>query len=173
MGYNVDKAAEILLRTPGVLRSLLGGLPPEWAAANEGPGTWSPFDVVGHLVHGERTDWLVRTRIILGPSPDKRFEPFVRDAMLEVSRGKTLAELLDEFAVLRKENVAELRSLGLDERKLGMTGIHPEFGEVTLRQHLASWVAHDLSHIVQIARVLAKQYRTEVGPWIRYLSLLQ
>lgn len=173
MDYNVDNAIAILSRTPPALRELLGGLPPEWAAANEGPDTWSPFDVLGHLIHGERTDWIPRAEIILGASGDKRFEPFVRDAMLEFSAGKTLDGLLAEFAALRKESVRKLEAFGLDDRKLAMTAIHPEFGEVTLRQHLATWVAHDLSHIAQVARVLAKQYRGEVGPWTKYLSILR
>lgn len=173
MKYSVDDAIDILSRTPSVLRSLLSGLPPEWAGADEGPGTWSPFDVVGHLIHGEETDWIPRAEIILGGAADRRFEPFVRDAMLGFSRGKTLAGLLDRFGELREKNVGRLRAFGLDETKLSMTGIHPEFGEVTLRQHLATWVAHDLSHVAQVARVLAKQYRGEVGPWIRYLGILE
>jgi hypothetical protein len=172
MNYTVDNSIEILSRTPGILSVLLGGLPPEWAEADEGPGTWRPFDIVGHLIHGEQTDWIPRAEIILGPAADKRFEPFERDAMLRFSEGKSLERLLAEFATLRTENVRKLRAFGLDDRKLAMTGIHPEFGEVTLRQHLATWVAHDLAHLSQLARILAKQYRGEVGPWIKYLSIL-
>ncbi len=144
MTYDVDNAIAILSRTPEILRVLLTGLPPEWTRADEGPDTWSPFDVLGHLIHGEKTDWIPRAGIVLGPSADKRFPPFVRDAM---------------FA--------------LDDEALSKTGIHPEFGEVTLRQHLATWVAHDLSHLAQVVRVLAKQYRGDVGPWIKYLSILR
>lgn len=172
MDYNVNNAVDILSRTPVILNGLLGGLPPEWATATEGPDTWSAYDVVGHLIHGEKTDWIPRAGIILGSSGDKRFHPFVRDAMLEFSRGKTLAGLLAEFADLRGENIRKLRAFDLTDTKLAMTGIHPEFGEVTLRQHLATWVAHDLSHISQVVRVLARQYRGEVGPWIKYLSIL-
>jgi hypothetical protein len=173
MEYNVAHAVDILSRTPAVLRDLLGGLPPVWVRANEGPGTWSPFDVVGHLIHGERTDWIPRAEIILGASGDKRFAPFVRDAMMGRDAGKSLDGLLGEFAVLRAESIRRLEAFGLDESKLSMTGIHPEFGEVTLRQHLATWVAHDLSHISQVVRVLAGQYKGEVGPWVKYLSILR
>jgi len=172
MDYNVDNAIDILSRTPAILRDLLGGLPPEWASANEGPGTWSPYDVIGHLIHGEKTDWIPRAEIVLGASPDKRFPPFVRDAMLEFSRGKSPDELLREFSALRVENLRKLKAFQLTDETLAKKGIHPEFGEVTLRQHLATWVAHDLSHISQVVRVLAKQYRGEVGPWIKYLSIL-
>ncbi len=173
MTYDVDNAIAILSRTPAVLRDLLTGLPPEWTRADEGPGTWSPFDVLGHLIHGENTDWIPRAEIVLGPSADKRFAPFVRDAMLESSAGKTIDGLLAEFASLREENLRILKSFALDETSLSKTGIHPEFGEVTLRQHLATWVAHDLSHLSQVVRVLAKQYRGEVGPWIKYLTILR
>ena len=172
MNYNVSNAIDILSRTPVILNDLLKGLPPEWASATEGPDTWSPYDVVGHLIHGEKTDWIPRAEIILGPSGDKRFQPFVRDAMLEFSKGKTLEQLLVDFAALRQEGIRKLKAFDLTEEKLTMTGLHPEFGEVTLRQHLATWVAHDLSHISQIVRILARQYRGEVGPWIKYLSIL-
>jgi hypothetical protein len=173
MNYTVDNAIAILSRTPRALRELLGGLPADWVEANEGPGTWGPFDIVGHLLHGEHTDWIARAEIILGPSPDKRFEPFVCDGMVEFTGGKTLDGLLAEFGSVREANVRKLKAFGLDDRKLAMTGIHPEFGEVTLRQHLATWVAHDLAHVAQAARVLAKQYKGEVGPWTQYLSILK
>lgn len=173
MTYTVENAADMLARTPRLLRQLLGGLPREWIRATEGPGTWSPVDVLGHLIHGEKTDWIPRARIILGPGPDKRFPPFDREAMLRAGRERTVEELLDEFAALREGNLRILGGFGLDEGKLSLTGIHPEFGTVTLRQHLATWVAHDLSHIAQIVRVLALQYREEVGPWVKYLGILQ
>ncbi len=173
MRYDLGNSIMILGRTPGLLRDLIGELPPDMVTANEGEGTWSPFDIVGHLIHGERTDWIPRAEIILGPSPRTEWDPFDRDAMKEISRGKTLRELLDEFAALRAENIVKLKAFSLDEEKLDRKGIHPEFGEVTLRQHLATWVAHDLSHLSQVIRVLAKTYRAEVGPWIKYLSILK
>jgi hypothetical protein len=173
MSYDTGNSIQILRRTPGLLRDLLVGLPPEMVHANEGEGTWSPFDIVGHLIHGEKTDWIPRAEVVLGPSPDKRWEPFDRDAMKEISRGKTLQGLLAEFAGLRRENIAKLEAFALDETKLDRKGVHPEFGEVTLRQHLATWVAHDLSHLSQVVRVLAKQYRGDVGPWVKYLSILK
>jgi len=173
MGYDIGNSIEILRRTPELLRGLLSGLPAELIGATEGEGTWSPFDVVGHLIHGEKTDWIPRAEVILGPSPDKRWTPFDRDAMIEINRGKTPEALLDEFASLRSANIARLTAFGLDEEKLDLKGVHPEFGEVTLRQHLATWVAHDLSHISQVVRILAKQYRGDVGPWIKYLSILK
>jgi len=173
MGYDIANSISILRRTPGLLRDLLTGLPDEMVYANEGEGTWSPFDIVGHLIHGERTDWIPRAEVVLGPSADKRWEPFDPEGMKESSRGKTLGALLEEFADLRGKSVSRLESFSLDEKKLDMTAVHPEFGEVTLRQHLATWVAHDLAHISQVVRVLAKQYRGDVGPWVRYLSILK
>lgn len=173
MTYDVDNAIAILSRTPEILRILLTGLPPEWASADEGPGSWSPFDVVGHLIHGEKTDWIPRAEIVLGPIADKRFVPFVRDAMLVADANRSIEDLLGEFAGLREQNIRKLQSFALNDEALAKTGIHPEFGEVTLRQHLATWVAHDLSHLSQVVRVLAKQYGGEVGPWIKYLGILR
>jgi hypothetical protein len=172
MNYNLEYSIRILGRTPGLLRDLLGGLPPEVVRATEGEGTWSPFDVLGHLIHGEITDWIPRAEIVLGPAPHT-WSPFDREGMKAISPGKTLDELLDEFATLRRDNIAKLEAFSLDAEKLDRKAIHPEFGEVTLRQHLATWVAHDLSHLSQIVRVLAKQYRGDVGPWIKYLSILK
>lgn len=173
MNYSIDDAIDILSRTPGTLRALLAGLPPRWAAAEEGPGTWTPLEVVGHLVHGELTDWIPRAEIFLSPSAERRLPPFVPEAMRELNAGKSLEVLLGEFEALRRENLRKLAALGIGEEGLTTTAVHPEFGEVTLRQHLATWVAHDLSHVAQAARILAKQYRGEVGPWTKYLSILK
>lgn len=170
--YDVEEAAALLARTPGVLRAWLGAVPEPWTSATEGPGTWSPYDVVGHLIHGERTDWIPRAEHLLAHGESVPFTPFDREAMFEASRGKRLAELLDTFDALRSENLARLRALKLTEADLDRRGRHPEFGVVTLRQHLATWVAHDLSHLAQIARVMAKRYDKEVGPWKTYLRIL-
>ena len=173
MTYSVDEAAAILERTPRILREWLAGLPEPWVRATEGPETWSAYDVVGHLIHGERTDWIPRAEIILSKGESAPFTPFDREAMFAASAGKPLGELLDTFATLRAANVARLRAFALSESDLDRRGVHPEFGPVTLRQHLATWVAHDLGHIAQIARVMAKRYRTDAGPWTKYLSILR
>jgi hypothetical protein len=151
---------------------LLGGLPDTWTTSNEGPNTFSPFDVLGHLIHGERTDWIPRARIILAQGPNRRFEPYDRFAQVRESQGKSTADLLDEFARLREENLVTLRSWNLSERELALEGEHPELGSVSLRQLLATWVAHDLGHVAQTTRVMAKQYRESVGPWRAYLPVL-
>ena len=172
MEFQLTRGIEILERTPATFRALLGGLPEAWTAANEGPDTFSAFDNVGHLIHGERTDWIPRARIILAQAAVRRFEPFDRFAQYRESEGKGLAELLDEFATLRRDNLEILRSWRLSDRQLTLEGEHPELGTVTLRQLLATWVAHDLGHVAQTARVLAKQYREAVGPWRAYLPVL-
>lgn len=172
MRFELDHGIAVLERTPGTLRAMLGGLPPRWFDATEGADTWSPFGIVGHLIHGERTDWIPRAGIVLEQGPDRRFTPYDRFAQVRESRGKTLAELLDEFAGLRTANLETLRAWRLTEAQLELVGIHPDFGPVTLRQLLATWVVHDLGHIAQVARVMAKQYREEVGPWQAYLPIL-
>ena len=172
MHFQLTNALEVLERTPGTFRALLGGLPEAWTAPNEGPDTFSAFDNVGHLIHGERTDWIPRARIILAQGTDRRFEPYDRFAQNRESRGKSLAELLDELARLRAENLATLRDWALSERELALEGEHPALGPVTLRQLLATWVAHDLGHVAQATRVMAKQYREAVGPWRAYLPVL-
>ena len=172
MEFEMEKAVPVLERTPRVLRALLEGLPAEWTDADEGPETWSPYVVVGHLIHGERTDWIPRARIILAQGADRRFEPFDRFAQQRESAGRSTAELLEEFARLRAANLATLRGWNLGPRELALEGEHPELGRVTLEQLLATWAAHDLSHLAQTARVLAKQYREAVGPWRAYLPLL-
>ena len=172
MQFVLDEALPVLERTPGVLHGLLAGLPDAWTRATEGPGTWSPFDIVGHLVHGERTDWVPRVEHILRHGSKVPFEPFVRDAMFEHSKGLSLAALLDTFAELRAENLERLRALRLAPADLDREGLHPELGVVTMRQHLATWTAHDLSHVSQVVRVMARQYGEAVGPWRFYLPLL-
>ncbi len=172
MDFELGHAIAVLERTPATLRSLLVGLAPAWTDATEGPETWSPYVVVGHLVHGERTDWIPRARIILAQGPDRRFTPYDRFAQSRESEGKSLSDLLDEFAQLRAENLANLKSWQLADAQLALEGVHPAFGAVTLRQLLATWVAHDLGHVVQVSRVMAKQYRDAIGPWTAYLSVM-
>ena len=170
--FDVEEACAILERTPPVLRAWLGGLPDAWLRATEGPHTWSPFDVVGHLIDGEETDWIPRARIILAQGADRRFVPFDRFRHLTRNAGRPAGALLDELAALRKGNVATLRSWRLGETELALGGEHPELGPVTLRQLLATWVAHDLGHLAQIGRVMAKRYAGEVGVWEAYLPVL-
>jgi hypothetical protein len=170
--FNLDDAVAVLERTPATIRALLDGLSDTWITANEGEETWSPYDVIGHLIHGERTDWIPRTRHIL--SGDKRpFAPFDRNAQFIESEGRTITELLSTFAELRRENVATLLSLNLTQADLEKEGQHPELGEVTLGQLLATWVVHDLDHVAQIARTMAKVYGESTGPWNAYLSILR
>ena len=172
MSFQLPEALAVLQRTPRVLFTMLDGLPDFWVLRNYGPQTFSPFDVVGHLIHGERTDWMVRAKLILEHGPEKPFEPFDRYAMYEASKGKSIAELLATFAALRAENLAALRALNLTAQDLDRRGTHPALGPVTLGQLLATWVAHDLNHIHQIAKCMAFQYRDDVGPWKQYLSIL-
>lgn len=172
MDFTLPAGTAVLERTPATLRALLAGLPAEWVTATEGPDTWSPFDIVGHLIHGERTDWIPRARIILAQGADRRFAPFDRFAQFEDSRGKALTDLLEEFSALRAESLRTLAGWRLTDTELELTGEHPAFGPVTLRQLLSTWVAHDLGHVAQIARVMAKQYRDDVGPWRAYLSVM-
>lgn len=162
----------ILERTPAVLRNILQDLASGWVLSNEGDNSWSPFDVMGHLIHGEKTDWMVRTELILSGDSISSFEPFDRFAQFENSKGKQLEELLSEFEQLRAENLKLLRSKQLSIKDLQQKGEHPELGQVTLSQLLAAWVVHDLGHIAQISRVMAKQYKNEVGPWPKYLTIL-
>jgi hypothetical protein len=170
--FVMDDGVAILARTPATLDALLRGLPDGWIAAHEGGETWSPFDVVGHLIHGERTDWVPRVRIILQHGEARAFDPFDRFAQFGGSEGRTLASLLDEFATLRRESLRELAALRLTDADLDRRGQHPELGVVTLRQLLATWVAHDLDHVAQVSRVLARQYSDEVGPWRAFLRII-
>jgi len=171
--FVLGEAMELLRRTPLILRAWLSGLPEGWTTATEGPETWSPFDVLGHLIHGERTDWIPRAKHILSEESHTPFEPFDRFAQLRESEGKSLEKLLDDFETVRLKNIEELSAFQLGAVELEMRGIHPAFGTVTLRQLLATWVAHDLSHLSQISRVMAKRYKEEVGPWKKYLRVLQ
>lgn len=172
MEFDFGQGIAVLERTPGVLRAMLSGLPSAWTDATEGPETWSPYVIVAHLIHGERTDWIPRAELILVQGANRRFTPYDRFAQFRESEGKALAELLDEFDRLREDNVATLAGWRLTDAQLALEGEHPEFGAVTLRQLLATWVAHDLGHVAQAARVMAKQYREAVGPWRAYLPVL-
>jgi hypothetical protein len=172
MDFDLTAGIAVLERTPHTLRAMLAGLPPTWIEATEGPETWSPYVIVGHLIHGERTDWIPRAQIILAQGPQRRFTPYDRFAQFRESQGKSLAVLLDEFAQLRAENLARLAGWRLTDDQLALEGEHPEFGPVTLAQLLATWVAHDLGHVAQTARVMAKQYREAIGPWRAYLPIM-
>ncbi len=172
MKFSLNLASEILSRTPATIRALLAGLSEPWIINNEGDKTWSPFDIVGHLIHGERTDWMPRLKIILEYGEARPFEPFDRFAQFEASKGKSLSELLDIFETLRRQNLETLQQHHLTADHLELKGTHPDFGTVTLSQLLATWVVHDLNHVSQIVRVMSKQYKEEVGPWIDYLSIL-
>lgn len=165
MEFDVALGTAVLERTPGTLRALLGGLGPAWADATEGPETWSPHAIVGHLIHGERTNWVSRAQTILAQGPNRRFTPFDRGVQPRESPRPLLDDLLDEFATLRAANLTTLAGWRLTDTELAQEGEHPEFGVVMLRQLLASWVAHDVGHVAQIARVMAKQDRDAVGPW--------
>ena len=173
MEFELAQAIEVLSRTPATLSSLLRDLPEPWLVQNEGPETWSPYDVIGHLIHGEETDWIPRAKIILEHGETRAFEPFDRAAMFEESKGKPPAQLLDTFTQLRAENLRELQAMNLTAELLDKRGRHPELGVVTLRQLLSTWVVHDLGHIRQAVRVMAKQYGKAVGPWRAYLSILE
>lgn len=173
MQFNLDNSIAILERTPSVLSALLQGLPDAWTSCNEGADTWSAYDIVGHLIHGEETDWLPRVRIILEHGETRPFDPFDRFAQFENSKGKSMDELLDSFAELRAVNLAELLALDLREEQFGLRGTHPALGTVTLANLLSVWPTHDLGHIYQISRIMAGQYKHEVGPWPQYLRVLQ
>jgi len=172
MQYDIAKSLEILERTPSVLTSLLSGIDDEWIMNNEGPDTFSPYDVVGHLLHGEKTDWTARIKRILDHGTSKSFDSFDRFAMYEESKGKTMQQLLNEFENIRKQNMIWFKSLDLQQIDYDKKGLHPKLGEVTLRNLLATWVVHDLTHIAQITRVMAKQYKTEIGPWVEFFRIL-
>ncbi len=172
MEFDFEKAIALLQVTPLILRSWLDQLPPDWILSNEGEDTWSPFDVVGHLIHGEKTDWIPRAEIILSDSESKEFIPFDRFAMFAESQGKSIRDLLSEFEELRRQNLERLRSMHITEADFDRIGLHPDLGPVTLRQLLSTWVAHDLDHVSQIAGIMAWQYKEEVGPWQEYLGIL-
>ena len=170
--FKLDQAKEVLRRTPGTLNALLSDLPNEWVLSNEGPDTWSPYDVIGHLIEGEETDWIPRARLIIEFGETKPFEPFNRFAMFEKSEGKSLGELLARFEQLRGESLRQLDEMNLTPKLLQKQGTHPVLGVVTLSQLLSAWVVHDLGHIRQIVRAMAKQYREAIGPWTAYLTIV-
>ncbi len=172
MEFELHQGIAVLERSPASFASLLSGIGPEWYDATEGAETWSPYVIMGHLIHGEQTDWIPRARIILAQGTDRRFAPYDRFAQFDERAGESLRDLLGEFAAVRAENLRILAGWQLTPRKLMLTGDHPAFGVVTLSQLLATWVAHDLGHLAQVARVMAKQYRDVVGPWRAYLSIM-
>lgn len=173
MKFSLEKSIEILSQTPATVNSLLGNLSDEWTLSDDNKDNWSPFDVVGHYLHAEQTDWIPRAEIILKQGENRAFEPFDRFAQFEISKGKTLTELLENFAAERRESLETLESWDLTDEQLQLKGIHPEFGEVTLEQLISTWVVHDLTHIRQLVQVLAKNYSENVGPWKDYLSILK
>jgi len=172
MKFDFAKSYQVLERTPFILKALLSHQHDDWIMNNEGPETFSPYDVIGHLIHGEKTDWAERAKIILEYGVSKPFVPWDRFAQYEESKGKSLSQLLDEFERVRNENVTWLKSLNLTETDLDKKGMHPSLGEVTLRNLLSTWVVHDLTHIAQITRVMAKQYKEEMGPWPEFFRIL-
>ena len=173
MDFSINKSMEILERTPEVLIHLTNNLSEDWSMNNEGGETWSVFDVIGHLVHGDKTDWMARIEIILSKGAGKEFKSFDRFAQLDESRGKSLDQLLNEFKTVRESNLKKLKGFNLTENDYKKTGIHPKFGTVTLSQLISTWTVHDLDHISQISRVMAKQYKEQTGPWIEYLKILR
>ena len=172
MRFELASSLDILRRTPATLRALLDGADDAWTRSNEGPDTFSPFDVVGHLIDGEETDWMPRARIILSRDPAATFAPYDRFRHYQRNRGRSLASLLEEFDRLRAANLEGLAAWNLGDAELDLQATHPSLGPVSLRQLLATWVAHDLGHVAQVARVMAKQYRDQVGPWVEYLPVL-
>lgn len=172
MNFQLDSAKEVLQRTPATLNALLSQLPEEWVLANEGPDTWTPFDIIGHLIHAEETDWLPRLKVLLHDGATGIFEPFDRFAMFEKSQGQTFNDLLRAFEQRRAVSLKELDALDLTPDLYERQALHPELGKVTLAQLLSTWVVHDLGHIAQIVRVMAKHYQDDVGAWRNYLSIL-
>lgn len=172
MAFELAEGIAVLEKTPATFRALLAGLPESWITCNEGPDTFSAFDNLGHVIHGERADWMPRAQIILAQAEARTFAPYDRFAQVRESAGKTLAQLLDEFAELRAENLVTLRSWNLTDRELALEAQHPALGTVTLRQLLSTWVVHDLGHLAQTSRVMAKRYREEIGPWREYLPIV-
>jgi hypothetical protein len=173
MEHDLRETIALLGRTPAALDSLLRDLPETWTHRDEGENTWSVFDVVGHLIHGEHTDWMPRARMVLQFGETRTFEPFDRQGHVRESAGKSLGQLLDEFARLRAKNLDELRALNLQPKDLELRGRHPFFGVVTLSELLATWAAHDLTHLHQISRIMAHQYQEAVGPWTAFLGVMQ
>jgi uncharacterized damage-inducible protein DinB len=168
----LEEILPMLERTPATLNAMLRGLPAVWTDATDGPNTWSAYDVLGHLIHGEHGDWMTRLNRILQDGPSRPFDAFDREAQFRESAGKSLDNLLDEFTALRQENLAALQALHLTEAQLQLTGTHPVLGAVTARQLLSTWTAHDMAHVLQISRTMARRFRTDVGPWAQFLSVM-
>ena len=173
MNFELNKSIELLERTPAAYKALFYGLSSEWGIINEGDKTWSAFDIIGHLIHGEKTDWIPRARIILSKLNDKTFEPFDRFAQEEISKGKTLEMLIDEFTARRTENLKIVKSWNLTKEDLEKTGVHPHLGPVTLKQLIAAWTIHDMSHLHQVSRVVVKYYKNDAGPFAQYIRILK
>jgi hypothetical protein len=169
----LDECLSVLTRTPRVFDALLRDLPEGWTSVTEGAGTWSPYVVIGHLIHGEKGDWMPRLDIILKHGPARPFDPFDREAQFRDSEGKSLSTLLDEFSSLRRENLARMRAMNLGPAQFELEGTHPTLGKVTVRQLLATWTAHDLAHLLQVSRVMAKRYKQDVGPWAEFMSVMK
>lgn len=169
----LEECISVLTRTPQTLNTLLRDLPDVWTTATEGPGTWSPYMVIQHLIHGEKADWIPRLSIILHEGTKRPFDPFDRDALFQQTRSEPLSSLLDEFGALREANLSRLHDLNLQPEQMEWQGTHPALGLVTIRQLLATWTAHDLSHLTQVSRVMAKRFKHEVGSWSQYLSIMQ
>ena len=172
MKFDIERACEVLEQTPRTLAAMLDGLSDDWTASTGKQDDWSPFDVVGHLIHGEKTDWIPRAEVILAQGVNRTFVPFDRFAQFADSQGKTLDQLLESFKDLRAASLEKLRSWNLSDDSLKLRGVHPELGEVSLEQLLATWVVHDLNHVAQVSRGLASRYAGNVGPWKQYLSIL-
>jgi uncharacterized damage-inducible protein DinB len=170
--FESNKSFEVLERTPGILKFFLNDLSNEWIKKNEGSESWSPYDIIGHLIHGEKTDWIPRAKIILSGQENRTFVPFDRFAQLREDQNRKISDMLQEFEDLRNRNLNFIKALELTDEMLERTGNHPEFGTVNLRQLLSTWVVHDLNHIAQICRVMSKQLQYEVGPWKNYLGIL-
>lgn len=173
MMFDLDRSIEVLSATPASVRALLEGLSDDWTDSKGDREKWEPYDIVGHYIHAEKTDWIPRAKVILAQADDRTFPPFDREGQFEGAHGKSLSNLMEEFARIRAENIETLRSWELVDEELELTGVHPEFGKVTLRELIATWVVHDLTHIRQIATVMAKRYDEAVGPWKEYLSILK
>jgi hypothetical protein len=173
MEFEINRSLQVLERTPRVIEALLKDLDEEWIINNEGGDTWSPYIVTAHLVYADKTNWIPRVKAIVDEGSDKKFPPFNRLGQIEDSKGKSLEDLIASFKDLRKQNIATLKNILSDEKSLDLTGIHPEFGEVTLRQLISTWVVHDLAHVSQIVRVMAKQYKEAIGPWAAYISVVR
>lgn len=173
MEFDIKKSLQILERTPSVIETLLKGLDEEWIMNNEGGETWSPYIVTGHFVFAEKTNWIPRIRAIVYKEFDNKFPPFNRFGQFEDSKGKSLDDLIEEFKTLRRQNITQLKNVLTNEKLFDETGIHPEFGAVTLRQLLSTWVVHDFTHLSQIIRIMAKQYKEAIGPWVAYLSVVK